>query len=124
MLAFATYCSPRQRRHDADAPPHAGREIQHRWCQPDRRRIGMPGKTHQTGNRLYQRIVARHFRAQRSVAEGEPQDTIYHYLPPAIGCAAANYAGNEGHGLISALIVSAVLGYIVVVLKPFNGFKF
>ena len=61
---------------------------------------------------------------QRSVAEGEPQDTIYHYLPPAIGCAAANYAGNEGHGLISALIVSAVLGYIVVVLKPFNGFKF
>ena len=61
---------------------------------------------------------------QRSMAEGEPQDTILHYLPPAVGCAAANYFGNQGNGPISALIVVAVLGYILFVLKPFQGLKF
>lgn len=59
----------------------------------------------------------------RSVQPGEPQDTILQYLPPAVGCAVANYVGNEGQGLISFLIVLAVLIYILLVLKPF-GFKF
>jgi hypothetical protein len=61
---------------------------------------------------------------QRSMAEGEPQDTILHYLPPAIGCAVANYVGNEGYGPLSALIVVGVLAYIWFVLKPFQGLKF
>jgi hypothetical protein len=60
---------------------------------------------------------------QRSMAEGEPQDTIYHYLPPAVGCALANYVGNHGQGPLSAAIVVAVLAYIVLVLKPFGGLK-
>ncbi len=61
---------------------------------------------------------------QRSMAEGEPQDTILHYLPPAIGCAVANYVGNQGYGPISALIVVAVLVYILLVLNPFQGLKY
>jgi hypothetical protein len=61
---------------------------------------------------------------QRSMAEAEPQDTILHYLPPAVGCAFANYVGNHGQGPLSALIVVAVLAYIVLVLKPFGGLKF
>ena len=60
---------------------------------------------------------------QRSVAEAEPTDTIDHYLPPAVGCAIANYVGNHGQGPLSAAIVVAVLIYIVLVLKPF-GLKF
>lgn len=56
----------------------------------------------------------------RSVAETEPKDTIYHYLPPAIGCAIANYVGNHGQGPLSAAIVLAVLAYVVLILKPFN----
>lgn len=56
----------------------------------------------------------------RSVQPGEPQDTILHYLPPAVGCAGANYAGNQGQGLISFLIVLAVIVYILLVLKPFG----
>ena len=59
----------------------------------------------------------------RSVGEQEPNDTILHYLPPAVGCAIANYVGNHGQGPISALIVVAVLIYIVLVLKPFGGLK-
>jgi hypothetical protein len=56
----------------------------------------------------------------RSMAESEPQDTIYHYIPPAIGCAGANYAGNHGYGPLSAGIVVAVLAYVLLVLKPFG----
>lgn len=58
----------------------------------------------------------------RSMQEGEPQDTIYHYLPPAVGCALANWVGNppQNQGPLSALIVVGVLAYIVLVLKPFN----
>jgi hypothetical protein len=60
----------------------------------------------------------------RSVGEQEPTDTILHYMPPAIGCAVANYIGNQGQGPFSALIVVVVLIYIVLVLKPFGGLKF
>ena len=56
----------------------------------------------------------------RSTSEAEPEDTIFHYLPPAIGCAVANYAGNKGQGPLSAVIMVAVLVYIVLVLKPFK----
>jgi hypothetical protein len=60
----------------------------------------------------------------RSAQEQEPTDTIYHYMPPAIGCAVANYLGNNGQGPLSIVIVVAVVIYIVMVLKPFGGFKF
>lgn len=47
-----------------------------------------------------------------------PPDTIYSYLPPAVGCALANYVGNEGYGPVAILILAAVLAYIYYVLKP------
>jgi hypothetical protein len=58
----------------------------------------------------------------RSSQQEEPQDKIIHYLPPAVGCALANYVGNQGEGLLSFAIVVAVLVYVALVLKPF-GFK-
>ena len=33
---------------------------------------------------------------QRSVGPTHPTDKLYHYLPPALGCAAADYLGNHG----------------------------
>ncbi|MFL5297716.1 MAG: XrtV sorting system accessory protein [Phenylobacterium sp.] len=60
----------------------------------------------------------------RSMQEGEPKDTIWHYMPPSLGCMAANYVGKDLHqGPLSAAIVVAVLAYVVLVLKPF-GLKF
>ena len=56
----------------------------------------------------------------RSVKEGEPQDKMIYYLPPAIGCAAANYVGNNGLGLLSLIILLAVVIYIFHILKPFR----
>lgn len=59
----------------------------------------------------------------RSVGDAPPKDNILQYMPPAIGCALANYVGNEGQGPLSAAIVVAVLIYIVLVLKPFGGLR-
>jgi hypothetical protein len=58
----------------------------------------------------------------RSVKE-EPKDTILQYMPPAIGCAVANYVGNHGQEPLATVIVVAVVIYIVLVLKPFGGVK-
>jgi hypothetical protein len=55
---------------------------------------------------------------QRS-SEEEPRDKLYQYFPPAIGCAVANYFGNEGYGLVAFGIIGAVVAYIIFVLKPF-----
>lgn len=64
---------------------------------------------------------------QRSVGDSEPQDSILAYLPPSIGCAAANYFGNEGfetgsavYHAIAIIGIGAVLAYSYFVLKPFK----
>jgi hypothetical protein len=69
---------------------------------------------------------------QRSSGEGEPQDSIWQYLGASIGCALANYLGNDAiknseggavdyvhHGLAIAVLV-ATLGYVWFALKPFK----
>lgn len=53
---------------------------------------------------------------QRST-EAELRDKLWQYAPPAIGCATANYVGNEGHDLLAAALLIAVIVYIFVVLK-------
>lgn len=57
---------------------------------------------------------------QRSVGEGEPQDSILSYLPPAVGCAVSNYVGNQGYDIFAILGIVAVLAYSFIVLKPFH----
>lgn len=54
---------------------------------------------------------------QRSVAP-EPTDKVWHYLPPAIGCAGANYLGNEGFTVVAVALLIATTAYIYHVLKP------
>ncbi len=53
---------------------------------------------------------------QRST-DAEPIDTIWHYLPPSVGCALANYLGNEGYGVAAFAVLIAVGAYIIFVLK-------
>ncbi|MXP44610.1 XrtV sorting system accessory protein [Allopontixanthobacter sediminis] len=57
---------------------------------------------------------------QRS-SEDESRDKVHHYLPPAVGCAVANYLGNEGYMLVSVALLVGVLAYINFVLKPFTA---
>ena len=54
---------------------------------------------------------------QRSSLE-DPPDTIWHYLPPAIGAAATNYLGNEGMDVLAIAIGIATVVYVFLVLKP------
>jgi hypothetical protein len=56
----------------------------------------------------------------RSMGTAEPRDHIWQYGPPAIGCAIANWVGNNVSGIWAGLILLAVIGYILIVLKPFD----
>lgn len=53
---------------------------------------------------------------QRSTAR-EPVDTIWHYMPPSIACAFANYFGNEGNEVLAIAFLAAIAAYVVLVLK-------
>ncbi|MBN8848678.1 MULTISPECIES: XrtV sorting system accessory protein [unclassified Sphingomonas] len=54
---------------------------------------------------------------QRSAAEN-PVDKLWHYAPPAIGCAVVNYLGNQGYVAIAIAGLVAVIAYIYYVLRP------
>ena len=56
---------------------------------------------------------------QRS-SEDRPRDKIMHYLPPAVGCALANYIGNEGFMLPAVGMIVMTMAYIHFVLRPFD----
>lgn len=53
---------------------------------------------------------------QRS-SEDEPRDKLWHYAPPALGCAVANYLGNHDQPIFAGLMLAAVVVYVFVVLK-------
>jgi hypothetical protein len=56
---------------------------------------------------------------QRST-EQPPRDTLWHYAPPALGCAIGNQLGNEGMHVLAVLVLLAIGAYTVIVLKPFR----
>ena len=57
---------------------------------------------------------------QRSSQE-EPTDKLYEYFPPAVGCALANYFGNEKQDFIAIPLLVGILAYIYYVLRPFEN---
>ena len=57
---------------------------------------------------------------QRSVGPAHPHDKIYHYLPPALGCAIADYLGNNDQRIAAIALTIAVVGYILLFMKPFD----
>ena len=59
---------------------------------------------------------------QRS-SEETPRDKLWHYAPPAIGCAVANYLGNHDQPLAASALLAAALAYIIIVLKPSLNFR-
>ena len=56
---------------------------------------------------------------QRSSAD-EPTDSIWSYLGAGVGCAVANYIGNEGQDAIAIAAILATLAFILIVLKPIH----
>lgn len=57
----------------------------------------------------------------RSAGPQRPGDRTIYYLPPAAGCAGANYLGNNDQKSMAIALTVAVVGYVLFVLKPFDG---
>lgn len=55
-------------------------------------------------------------------AEPPVDDHLWQYLVAAVGCAVANYVGNEGYPIPAVALIGATLVFIVYVLRPFPGF--
>ena len=60
---------------------------------------------------------------QRSTTEVETQqhDSLFLYLAAGVGCAVANYVGNQGWHLIAIPLIAATLFFIVFYLRPVNS---
>lgn len=56
---------------------------------------------------------------QRSVGETEYKDALWQYLVAALGCATANYLGNNAYPLPAVALIVATLAFIFYVLRPF-----
>ena len=54
---------------------------------------------------------------QRSVID-QPVDKLWHYAPPAIGCATVDYLGTHDNAVLAILLLISVIAYIVFVLRP------
>jgi hypothetical protein len=49
----------------------------------------------------------------------EPSNiSLWHYLLASVGCAGANWLGNEGHVLAATLLLLAILVYLYRVFGP------
>lgn len=61
---------------------------------------------------------------QRSTADQQvpdEHDSLLLYLGAGLGCAVANYVGNEGLHLIAIPLILATLAFIFHFLKPFRS---
>lgn len=50
--------------------------------------------------------------------DGEREDSIWHYLAPSVGCAIANWLGNEGYPIAAVLLIGVCLAYIYYFIWP------
>lgn len=59
---------------------------------------------------------------QRSTSEHEMRehDSLLLYLGAGLGCAVANYVGNQGWHLIAIPLVIATIVFILYYLRPFK----
>lgn len=49
-------------------------------------------------------------------SQPEPKDELWHYAPPALLCAVANYVGNNGYPIVAAALLAAGGVYVMRVL--------
>jgi hypothetical protein len=58
---------------------------------------------------------------QRSMQD-EPSDKLWHYLVASVGCAIANYFGNQEppQHIIAIAVLVGVLAFIFYFIKPFE----
>ena len=59
---------------------------------------------------------------QRSTTEtnDDINDPLWMYLAAGVGCAVANYIGNEGQHVLAVIAIVATLAFVFHFLKPFR----
>lgn len=57
---------------------------------------------------------------QRSVSEEPAGDAMWQYLVASVGCATANYLGNNSYAMPALFVMFGTLVFIYYVLKPFK----
>lgn len=59
---------------------------------------------------------------QRSTSESsdDVDDPLWMYLAAGVGCAVANYIGNEGQHVLAIIAIVATLAFVYHFLKPFR----
>jgi hypothetical protein len=59
---------------------------------------------------------------QRSMAEEQlrEHDSLLLYLGAALGCAVANYLGNQGWHVLAIPLIAATVVFILYYLRPFK----
>lgn len=58
---------------------------------------------------------------QRSTSDrGEKDVSLLFYLGAGIGCAVANYFGNQGQDVIAIILLAATVAFIFYFLRPFQ----
>ncbi|WP_174284544.1 XrtV sorting system accessory protein [Sphingomonas bacterium] len=55
---------------------------------------------------------------QRSIEPGDHRDHLWQYLVASLGCAGANYLGDNDYRLLAVLLIVGTLAFIFYVLKP------
>jgi hypothetical protein len=53
----------------------------------------------------------------------QENDSLLVYLGAGVGCAVANYVGNEGLHFIAIPLIAATLAFIFYFLKPFKSWR-
>ena len=57
---------------------------------------------------------------QRSASEEPDQIPLWRYAVAAMGCASADYLGNNGYPVGSTIIFVITIGFSLIMLKPFE----
>ena len=61
---------------------------------------------------------------QRSTSDRAEGDvSLLSYLGAGVGCAAANYFGDQGQDIVAIVLLVATLAFVFYFLKPFNRFS-
>lgn len=72
---------------------------------------------------LFAGLVVLFLKRSLDQPEGEPYaDHLWQYLLASVGCAVANYLGNEGDQISGLIVLMGALIFTVYVLKPFKNF--
>lgn len=53
--------------------------------------------------------------------QAQANDSLLLYLAAGVGCATANFFGNDGQDVIAIAILAATIGFILYFLKPFRS---